>query len=266
MAADHTTEVAASDRPTVAAIDNEFPAYRALSGSAIVAMLLGIASILSFANLTFLVAAGAAIVVGVLADRKIRRRTQFLTGQKFARAGIVLGTIFGLGSISSAAVQTIVQNIQANRYAKVVEGILQKKSLGEAALLQYPPDERAKLSAAQAQEAYVKSAPGGPDSPALPLGVLMKRLNSSPQQKIRLARIEKVAPDGLDVGAGALFDIDGPASPEFPKEEEFALVVLKAQVSGGRFAWRIDDVVYPYTPDSYVPTPTKVDDGHGHNH
>ena len=266
MAADHSTEVAPSDRPTAAAIDNEFPAYRALSASAIVATLLGIASILAFANPIFLVAAGAAILVGLLADRKIHRRAQFLTGQNFARAGVVLGTIFGLGSISASTVQMIVQNIQAKRYASVVEGILQKKSLGEAVLQQYSPEERAKLSVAQALEAFNKSGPGGPENSLSPLSTLMKRLNSSPQQQIHLARIESVGPDGLDVAAGAMFDLDGPPSPEFPKGEEFALIVLKAQVSGGRYAWRMDDIIYPYTPDSYTPKPTKVDDGHGHNH
>ena len=56
----------------VSAIENEIPTYRAISPMAVVALICGIIALLSFAHPAFLLSAGAAILLGILADRKIR--------------------------------------------------------------------------------------------------------------------------------------------------------------------------------------------------
>ena len=60
----------ATPRP---AIENELPAYRAISPHAVVGLIAGVLAVISFASLYFLAFAVIAILLGIYADRRIRR-------------------------------------------------------------------------------------------------------------------------------------------------------------------------------------------------
>ena len=122
------------------AIENEIPAYRAISPLAITSLILGALSILSFAHWFFLSFAVAAVVLGFLADRKIGRFSDVLTGRGFAQAGIGLGLIFGLAAVTTSAVQGYLRTSAATRFATAYAQVLQDKSLEDALWYQAPPE------------------------------------------------------------------------------------------------------------------------------
>jgi len=105
VALDQNLNPSAHREVTNSAIENELPAYRAISPQAVVALICGLLAILSFANLYFLAFAAAAIGLGLLAERKIRRDPEIWTGRGLAHAGAALGLVFGLSAVTSEVVQ-----------------------------------------------------------------------------------------------------------------------------------------------------------------
>ena len=79
-----------SNRPD-SPIENELPAYRAISTRAIFSLLFGSLAIFCFAHPIFYAIAALAVVLGVLAHRAIRQYPDMLTGHGLANAGIALG-------------------------------------------------------------------------------------------------------------------------------------------------------------------------------
>ena len=88
MAIDEKASIQATEPADAAVIDNELPAYRAISPGSIVSVVLGIASVFCFTDLWFLLVVAAAIAIGLLSLRKIRRLPEVLTGAAYARTGI----------------------------------------------------------------------------------------------------------------------------------------------------------------------------------
>ena len=74
-------------------IENEIPAYRAISPLAVLSLVLGLLSLLCFTDPSFLVVAALAVTAGLLADRKIQRMPDVLTGRRLAQAGVALGLL-----------------------------------------------------------------------------------------------------------------------------------------------------------------------------
>jgi len=104
-----------------------------------------------------------------------------------------------------------------------------------------------------------------------PFRQLRKRLASSKDESIRFMDIEgqgveETHSTEIDLYALARFEVEGPASPEFPEKKEFALAIMKARMNGRKFEWWIQDLKYPYLPKTYVPIAKPADDGHGHAH
>lgn len=98
-----------------------------------------------------------------------------------------------------------------------------------------------------------------------PVRNLKKRLDSSKDQKIHFVRLEGEAREGMTLVALALFEVHGPESKDFPKEEEYALATLKGMSEGGKgYEWWVDDLQYPYKPATATLPEKPVDDGHGH--
>jgi hypothetical protein len=73
----------------------------------------------------------------------------------------------------------------------------------------------------------------------------------------------------LKIYALALYQIDGPPSRGFSSEREYAMAVMKARPVGRVYEWWIDEIMYPFTNQKYVPAEQPVGDGHGeggHSH
>lgn len=255
--------VAASD--VAPAIENEFPTYRAISPLAIASLVLGILSVLSFADSMFLLVALAAVVVGVYADWKIKQVPEVLTGRKLASAGVALGLIFGLGSFTVDRVDTTIRRTEAQKFARMYIDALKTRSMSECLWYRMRPAGRANMKPEDAVPMLQESArdSGMFETQTQPIRLIKERI-SKPGQTITLHGLEGDGMDGLNPYAQVLLRLAGPATKEFPDTEQFALLVLKGEKGKNGIAWWIDDFQFPYKLNTHVMQEKPIDDGHGH--
>jgi hypothetical protein len=251
----------------VSAIENEIPTYRAISAEAVVSLICGIVAVLSFVHWVFLISAAAAIILGILADRKIQRLSDVLTGRAIAQAGIALGMIFGLSSITTMAVQDWIQVREASKFAKVYENIVNTGTFEDAIWYGQNPLIR-KGKSPQELLAEMKKSMRGPGMLEFEQASLVKLRSEIADQgaKLHFVKIEKYGREKLEFYATALFELHHPASKGHAAGEEFALAVLKGWNANRRYEWWVSTLVFPYKPDTFAPAPQPVDDGHGHAH
>jgi hypothetical protein len=249
-------------------IENEFPAYRAISAMAVTSLLFGVLSILCFADSWFLVAAVAAIVTGALATRKIQRLPDVLTGRALAQAGIGMGLVFGLASITTEAVQGFIRSREALKFANEYVGALRGGGLAKAIWYRIPPAGRKETTPEQALEEMTK---GNRDASMFEMQTaqmqtLVKRLDSSAEETFSVVEVERHGLEGLDPYALVLLRLAGPGDKEkeIPPHDDYALVIIKGKINGKVYEWRVDDLIYPYKPKTHVVKAKPVDDGHGH--
>jgi uncharacterized protein DUF4190 len=249
-------------------IENEIPAYRAISPMAVLSLILGLLSILCFADVMFVAAAVAAVVVGILADRKIQRLPDVLTGRGLAQAGIALGLIFSLSSVTIVAIQGIVRKNAASRFVNAYIKVLKEGTLDDCLWYRVPPAGREKTSPKEAVEQMrtMNREPGMFEAQSAPIKAMRSRLASSPEQRISLDEIEDEGLDGLDPYASIRLRLEGPTSKQYPQSVEYALLAMKGQREGGKLQWWLEDIRFPYQPKTHVVQPKPVDDGHGHGH
>ncbi|HEV3164710.1 MAG TPA: hypothetical protein VGZ22_11830 [Isosphaeraceae bacterium] len=249
----------------VSAIENEFPTYRAISPMAIVSVLFGLLSILSFADGVFLVAALVAVLAGFYADWTIKRLPDVLTGRRLAQAGAALGLIFGLSAITSEQVQSLIRHDQAMKFAKHYVELIKHKPLADCMWYRLPPEMRSDLTPEQVIERLQKNSGDTSMFTQQTYAVqTMKDVLLRPGGTLTVAEIERHGMNGLNPFALALLRLSGPASDASPAKEEFALLILKGEKVGRGIEWTIEDITYPYKPKSYVIKAKPVDDGHGH--
>lgn len=266
---DHKSSNSVSDLPLGSAIENELPTYRAISPRAVLSLLCGFLSLFCIAHWVFYIFAVLAIELGFMADWNIKRYPDMLTGRGLAQAGAALGLVFGLGTFTMSFVQGLVRTRNAESFARYYVEVAKTRTLADMMWLGVHPSSRAsvspeevmnKMSANKKQDAAVY------DMKTAPLRNLKKRLNSK-DQDIHFVRLEKEGIDGLTSIALALFEVDGPPTKDFPEKEEYALVVLKGTTQGGKgYEWWVEDVAYPYKPQTAGLPEKAVDDGHGHGH
>lgn len=256
------------------AIENELPAYRAISKIAVFSLIFGFLSLFSFAHWFFYLFALLAIATGIAANLKIKRYSDVLTGQGLATAGIAMGLVFGLAAATVMTVQTYVRNREATKFAKELAAALKAPNSGDALWFTLYPDMRKDKNPTQYLH-EVESAKGKErmmhEQRFGALNKMRKRLTSSPGQDIHFLRIESTGIDesrGLDMGVYALavFELEGPGSKEFPEKEQLAGAFIKAKTTGSRYEWWVDTYIFPYQASSFVPAEKPVDDGHGHAH
>ena len=276
MATDQKTSTLSTDPELPdSVIENELPAYRAISVRAIFSVVCGAIAIFTFAHPFFYLAAILAIVLGVLAHRAIRLHPDMLTGNGLANAGIALGLIFGLGCGTYTTVQTYVRTRLAEQFAHKYEGILQSKSLADLLWYNLHPDGRKD----QTGEQLIKTIEGTKPKDKMmaeqrygSLLALNKRLTASKDEHIEFVAIEAIGEDDsrgieMPVFALAVFEVNGPGNKDFPEKRQYALAILKGRSKNKQYEWWVDDVKFPYTPKSYAPVATgPPDDGHGHAH
>jgi hypothetical protein len=250
---------------SVPVIENELPSYRAISAGAVASLLLGLVSILSFADYWFLVAGAAAVVVGALSVRRINRYNDVLTGRGLAQAGIAMGLVFSVSAATIGYVSAMMLERSARGYGRSFAKTLQTGTLAEIAWHRLQPSmrkgknpetmltEMAGVQDPSAMEAYL----GG-------LRAIQGRV-SQPNQTVRFVEIEASGYERLTPYAFALYELDGPGEDGKDKHE-YALAELKSDPELPGLNWYVSDVVYPYTRKSHVLKAAPVDDGHGHGH
>jgi hypothetical protein len=257
---------------SASAIENELPTYRAVSRRAVYSLICGALALFCFAHLNFLVFAVLAVILGISANIAIKRHPEMLTGRQIANAGIALGLIFGLISVTYTSVQDFVVSRDAARYGRSYAEALGSGSLGDVLWHAMPPVMRKTKSPQQALEDYDTAK--AKDKMAMEyrmsgLFKLRNRLASSSNEHLRFVDIEH---HDIDTGHGevnywatAIYEVEGPGNDKFPEKKQYALALLKARTRGRHYEWWVEDVQFPYTPKTYVPPVKPADDGHGHN-
>jgi hypothetical protein len=248
----------------VSPIENEIPTYRAISPAAVFSLILGVLAVLSFSHWVFLACAAAAIVLGILADRKIVRFSDVLTGRGIAQAGIALGLVFGLSAITITVVQDWILVREGSKFARTYEGVLAKGTVEDAIWYGQPPLYRSQKTPQDLVTELKKSRPGSSmfDMENAALMKLHQRVGEGAD--VHFVEIEQRGKDGMNVFAAALFELHGQGSKPLPEGEEYAMVLMKGMPKNRRYEWWVDQVAYPYKRDSFKPEVKPVDDGHGH--
>ena len=246
-------------------IENEIPAYRAISARAVTSVVLGLASVFCFTSLSFLLLVLVAVLFGWSALVAIRRYPEVLTGAGLARTGMALALLFGITASTRQLLEWWVLKREAGSFAAMYVDHLKKDSLATAAwYMQSVAYRKDKAPDAVLEEMrQVKTPPNYFDSQTKDILNIKARLQE-PNQEIHFARIESQLTDGLTQYANALVDLDGPANAKYPAEE-FALLELVKDPNAGRDDWKVRAIRYPYKPASLEVQPEhKDDDGHGH--
>ena len=276
MATDQKTSTLSIDPElSGSVIENELPAYRAISVRAIFSLVFGAIAIFTFAHPFFYVAAILAIVLGIVAHRTIRQNSDMLTGHGLANAGIALGLIFGLGCGTYTTVQSFVRTRLSEKFAHEYEKVLRSNSLADLLWYQMHPDGRKDKSGEELLKTLDESKPKDKMMMEQKYGqflALNKRLNASKDEHIEFVAIETVGEDDSHAGempiyALALYEVHGPGNKDFPEKQQYAMAILKGRLKDKKYDWWVDDLKFPYTPKSYVPAAKgPPDDGHGHAH
>jgi hypothetical protein len=268
-----TTDATSPTSPAATAapaIENQINAYRALSPMAVASLLLGFVSVLSFAGDFFYLFSVAAVLSGFLANRKISRYPDMLTGGSLAKAGIAMGLTFGLASFTMSLVQTTIQKRSAEAFAHAYTDAIKGGNLANALWYQVPAASRKletpkqiieKMRATESDESNFKMQNAE-------LLTLMTQLEQ-PGAKVEFDEIESHVLSDMDVIASAVLDVHVDAAKDQIAKDQHALVVLKGTSEGGTYKWVVDGLRFPYVPRSFVPVPEKKhdeSDGHGHSH
>ena len=142
MALDQDQKPLASISAPTSGIDNEIAAYRAISPAAILSLICGVLAVLCFTSWFFLAFTLAAIVLGLSAERRIRRDPEIWTGRKLAQAGMALGLVFGLAAVTSTLVQDFLRSRGAGQFASQYAEVLKKGRIEDAAFYTVSPPAR----------------------------------------------------------------------------------------------------------------------------
>ena len=126
MATDHKSSNVLSEPTERSPIENELPAYRAISSRAVLSVLCGILAVFSIASPFFYIFAVLAVVLGFTADWNIQRYPDILTGRGLAQTGAALGLIFGLGIFTVSSVQGYIhaRNAENPGFEEVLGAVL----------------------------------------------------------------------------------------------------------------------------------------------
>jgi hypothetical protein len=247
------------------AIENEIPAYRAISPGAVFSLIFGILAVFCYAHPFFLLFAGTAVVLGILSDRKIQRLPDVLTGRGLAQAGIALGLVFGLTALTISTVQSVLLTREAGKFARQFEVVLAKGSYDDSLWYSQAPLARKDKTPAQLVAEMNKSTR---DKPMFDMryGQLkaLKDSVAAPGAEVHFQRIERQWDDGSISHASALYEVHQPKPTPPAESVSHALAILKGTKSAGRYEWWVDEMHFPYRPDTYVAPAKPVDDGHGH--
>lgn len=253
------------DVQAVSPIDNEIPAYRAISPGAIISLILGALSFFCYSSLNFLVVAVAAVLIGALSLRKIQRMPDILTGQKMAQVGVILGLVFGLTSATIAGVQTAMKMSQAKKFARQFEDVMTKGSIEDCIWYSQHPERRKDLTPKKLLSDMKASGPQTAqmaEMELLPLRGLKTNLDE-PGAQFHFRQIEGIGESSTELEAYALYDVHLPNRKTPGDKDSFALAIIHQVKRDRKLEWYVEKIQFPYKPSSYVAPQKPVDDGHG---
>ena len=248
-------------------IENEIPAYRAISARAVGSLILGLCSVFCFTSLWFLLLVAASILFGWAAIRAIRRLPDIITGTGLAKTGIGLSVVFGITAITQVIVQDVMLAYEATQFTKMYVDVLKTQNVATAAwYLQSPEYRKERTPEVVVEEMKKQKNPSSGDvfaSSTAEIRAILDRLKG-PNQEIHYGGIETKLVDGLTQYANVLVELDGPTTPEHPETEQFALLQIIKVPGGGSLDWKVREIKFPYKPASAALMTEKKDDGHGH--
>lgn len=247
-------------------MDNELPSYRAVSVWAIMSLLLGLASVFSFASYSFLAAAVGAVVCGAVALRRLKRYPELLTGSAMANLGIAIGLICGLASVTVGYTRDAMIKRDAMRFATAYCEVLQKGGIENALYLHSPPAARADTTPEGLMEIIQKESAESfeMDPRTMSIRDVLAKLAKSKEEHVHTADVEGFGFEGLTPKAYVSIAFDGPESDKTPAER-YALLTLEGQDVGGRREWFVQTLTYPYASGSKAQS-NVVESAHGHAH
>jgi hypothetical protein len=236
--------VAADLEPTI--IDNELPAYRAVHPLAILSLIFAVTSVLAYLSSYFVVFGAVAIVLGVLAQRKIRRLSDVYTGERMANAGIALGLLFSLSALTIGFVQGWMIDRDASKFAREYVKVLQDGTEVDAFYFESPPHTREGRAPQEVYEQAKAQAKGAMFDEQIRPSRDIKRRLSGPGQTVEFYGIFKHDSKDLQVYANAIFKFKGPKTQEFPEEAQYAEAVLHGLPKpGANYEWWIERLIFP---------------------
>jgi len=270
VATDHPSSNAVSEYAS-SAIENEIPTYRAISPRAVLSVLCGLMALFSLAHPFFYAFAILAVVLGFTAVRNIQHYPDLLTGKTLAQVGAGMGLVFGLGIFTVSTVQGLLVSQNAKGFANHYATVFKTSGLGDILWWGMHPSQRKSTSPGEVIEkmqASKKQDTAVYEMRTASIRNLKKRLDSSKDQDLHFVKLEREGVEGLTQVALALLEVHGPPSKDFPAPEEYALAIMKgtARPGGRGYEWWVEEVVYPYKPQSADIPQAPVDDGHGHPH
>ena len=270
MAIEQNVKVRAED-DTTSVIENELPAYRAVSPSAVFAVILGLMSLLSFASPYFLVFSGLAMLFGYKAERTIKKYPDMYTGRGLAQAGLGLGLIFGLTAVTVATVLGVLRANAAKGFAKELQTVFQKGSPEDVIWYMQNPTRRGETTPDKLVEELRNAGGGKPGAPGpfeAQFGMVkaVKEAIAEPNADIHFVEIERHGDADMTMYAIAVYEIHSPEAKKAADRERYLGTTLKAMKNkNGRYEWWVEDMKFPYKPNSLAVAVDKpVDDGHGH--
>jgi hypothetical protein len=267
VAIDQTSSRSTSDPIPSAAIENEFPTYRAISSLAVFSLVLGLLSVFAFANPWFLLLTAASVGCGLQALRKIRRLPEILTGASIARVGIGAAVVFGGSALTHEVVEDVRTTMDAKAFVNHLIGVIKNEPADVILWYQENVDFRKKSTPEIVAESVKNTKnPAAVDpygTKIKPILMIKERLKT-PGQDLHYSKVESKLIIGLTIYAYVLIEVDGPVTTQYPKPE-YGLIQMVKNPGAGKFDWVVKEVKYPYTPSStVVEAPHSDDDGHGH--
>lgn len=266
MALDPHPPAAAVPVALAPAIENEFPSYRAISPLAVLSAVLGALAVLSFAHLGFLALAVGAVLTGLWADRKIRHLPEVLTGRGLAQAGVALGTIFALSSLTLVGVERYMIYRDARDFGQRVVKSFRTQRIADVLWYKVPPHERRSMTPEQVKQKFDGQAAKDRNflqAEAAPIFGIIDRLKKG--GTIRLDQVESAGSDGVESFGGVVLRVDS-ATKDKANPPEYGLLDLQGMNEGRAWRWWVRAIKFPYQPHTYAPPTKPVDDGHGHGH
>ncbi len=250
MAIDSRPPVQPLEDDDTSPIENQVATYRALNPLSIVSLILGIASILTFTHLNFIVCGVAAIAVGLLAQRQIRKLPDVLTGTNLAKAGIALALLFTLMAVTISSVQTWIYGHEAAKFARAYVKVLDTGSYEDMMALHANSAARAGKTSKQVVEEMTAGSrdPREFEMSNRPAITLKKRLSNGLPRTVEYVGIQANQLDAMTLHSSALIKIVGGKNETFPEDTQYVLVQFQGNVQAPGYGWMISDVQFPHVP------------------
>ena len=258
-----------SEVETSSVIENELSAYRAVTPSAVFALIVGLLSILSFASIYFLIFPALAVIFGLKAERVIKKYPDIYTGRNLAQAGLGLGLIFGLMALTVTSVLYVLRANSANAFAKEMEVVLKSGSPEQVVWYMQAPPSRKNLTPEKIIDELRSSgksagAPSAFDSQFQTVRSL-KNAMAAPGADLHFVNVEKHGEIDLKMFATAVYEVHNPNAKKAEEKEQYVGAVFKSMKNEqGRHEWWIEELRFPYQPNTLTVQEKAVDDGHGH--